>query len=137
MPGPKFCCDVHRARHAPAFVHFSSDFTVYIPPCVDPNHPEPPAGDARLNDHGYLWQLMSPDELADEVMTLRAQVKVLQNWVAEAKRLGLERERELTEEIEVAAWKIRTQELALNRAKSLGYDPDTRDRPGAGHGGLA
>lgn len=126
MPRPKFCCEGHRARHAPAFAHLGADCTVYILPCVDLT--QPPSLDPVT---------MSETELADEVMTLRAQVKVLQNWVAEAKRLGLERERELTEELEVAAWKIRTQELALNRAKSLGYDPDTRDRPGAGHGGLA
>lgn len=35
--------------------------------------------DPRLNDHGYLWQLMSPDELADEVMALRAQLQAMAN----------------------------------------------------------
>lgn len=35
--------------------------------------------DPRLNDHGYLWQLMSPDELADEIMELRAKLQVMTN----------------------------------------------------------
>lgn len=79
------------------------------------------------------------DELEDEVITLRAQVKVLQNWINLAKKLGFDPSATSTCDFDPQGAKIARLEAQLARARALGFNPDdpTYHRPGSGLGGLA
>lgn len=59
-----------------------------FPKVPDQTPQGPPSEESRMPGLAAEVMEMSKTELEDEVMTLRAQVHVLQSWVARAKSLG-------------------------------------------------
>lgn len=79
---PRYCCELHAKRHGHVFAALPDDHRVIFGACVK-NEGAPTLSESlRAPD----LAAMSKAALEDEVMTLRAQVQVLQNWKRAAER---------------------------------------------------